>query len=145
MQPSEEVDVEVTREDQKRINQYGRLNARLHEIEREILRVRELKSKVEDAVGDALMIEEDDDEVEANEGAVKSSPLKYSVGECFFDVSLDRANTLLERDQERIEERLDALATVMDDVKERMLKLKTILKSKFRDSIQLEDESHVKL
>jgi len=50
----------VRLEDQKAINQFGRLNTRLHEIEEEIKEKRSLHDQLDDAANELILADDDE-------------------------------------------------------------------------------------
>ena len=67
---AEEAEVDVTWEDQQKINTFGRLNIRKEEIEDEMAELKEEINKINDAA-DEIIISDD---------------IKFTVGEVFVDV-----------------------------------------------------------
>jgi len=61
LRQEEEVDVEVTWEDQQMINSFGRLNAKIHELADEYNAKKEELANVEDASADLFL--QDDDKI----------------------------------------------------------------------------------
>eukprot|EP01113_Clastostelium_recurvatum_P017357 TRINITY_DN2034_c0_g1_i1.p1 TRINITY_DN2034_c0_g1~~TRINITY_DN2034_c0_g1_i1.p1 ORF type:complete len:131 (-),score=33.43 TRINITY_DN2034_c0_g1_i1:50-442(-) len=124
-----EVEVDVTWEDQKMINMFGRLTARRHELEAERRVKTEELTNIEDASNEIILL--DDDQV---------GNVKFSIGEAYVDLSKadteERLNGLEERikaDIARIEKDVAAIQLTLGE-------LKIKLYAKFSNSINLEEE-----
>ena len=85
-----EDDVEVRLEDQNAINAFGRLTSRMHDLEDELKEKRSQHELLDDASNEIILA--DDDE-----------PIRYSFGECHFEVTKDGADELLELQKDRVE------------------------------------------
>ncbi|TEB35719.1 prefoldin [Coprinellus micaceus] len=127
LEQEEEVDdgTEVTWEDQQRISTFSKLNARYGLI---LEKVERFEKK--EALDDVAMELELADEEEA---------VLYKVGETFVHMRGSRAIKRLEKDQERVNEKLEELSSQSDDCQAKMKELKIQLYAKFGKSINLDE------
>jgi len=123
----EEVDEEVTREDQDNINAFGRLNNRLHEIEDEQKELQDQINNIQDASNELLLADDD-------------GPLKYLIGEVYVDLPKSAVEGLLEKEEKKHHQNVEDLNTEHDSIKKTLASLKVKLYSKFASSINLEEE-----
>jgi len=121
----EEKDVEVTWEDQQRINNFSKYNIRLQRITDQLEKAQLQKEALDDV---AVDIELADDE----------KPILYRIGEAFVHLPLDKAQERLASDQERVQTELSGLQHAADECKSVMQDLKLQLYSKFGSSINLD-------
>eukprot|EP00164_Ancoracysta_twista_P002460 GFYU01003260.1.p3 GENE.GFYU01003260.1~~GFYU01003260.1.p3 ORF type:complete len:130 (+),score=53.29 GFYU01003260.1:35-424(+) len=126
--PSKEVDVEVTREDQKRINTFSSLNTKYHTLKDELKEKREESEKLKDALQDIYLVDADED------------PIQFKVGECFVEMGFEDSESKLEDISAKVEEEVEAMDKELGDIRLKMDELKVILQAKFKDSINLEEE-----
>eukprot|EP00742_Colponemidia_sp_Colp-10_P001501 GILJ01001611.1.p1 GENE.GILJ01001611.1~~GILJ01001611.1.p1 ORF type:complete len:126 (-),score=24.41 GILJ01001611.1:103-480(-) len=118
-------EIDVTAEDQTRINAFSRANARFHELEDDIRNQKELKQNFEDAQQELML----------GEGSAK-----LLIGEAYMDVTEDTANEFLEGQIERTQAELDRLSGELDSVRSVMSTLKGQLYARFGNNINLEEE-----
>ena len=64
---------------------------------------------------------------------------RYQFGECFFEVSKDDADELLEKHKEEAEAEIAALGEELDKIKETLQSCKTALYARFGNNINLEE------
>merc|ERR1712070_831707 len=119
-------DVEVLREDQSRINLFGRLNNKKHYIEDEISAIKEKLSTYEDAQTEMMLLDEDDG-------------VRYMVGETYSEFDADTANEMLEAEIEKAQKKMESQEEQLTKIVEQMDDLKVHLKAKFGKSINLEE------
>jgi len=119
-------DVEVTFEDQKKINLFACKNINLNELQDNIAAVKKELDNVEDAENDLLMLDDEDEMI------------SFQIGEVFFEYNLDNTNTLLEKRKADLEEKMNELKAKESDVQKVMKDLKVQLYAKFEDNINLE-------
>eukprot|EP00804_Cyclotella_cryptica_P026607 CCRYP_014030-RA/>CCRYP_014030-RA protein AED:0.43 eAED:0.43 QI:63/1/1/1/1/1/2/277/136 len=122
----EENDAEVRREDQDKINEFGQLNARLHEVRGETSKLKSLLEKLDDASTELMM---------GNGDAVM-----LRLGDALFEASEEEATEFCEAEVERYQAKLDAFDREETDIQERMAALKKILYGRFGKSINLEEK-----
>lgn len=119
-------DVEVRLEDQQRINAFGRLNGRLHELEDELKAKQSEHELLDDAANELILA--DDDE-----------PVRYAFGECYFEATKDQAEELLEKQKEVKEEEIEKLKEELKGVADNLADLKSKLYGRFGKNINLEE------
>mmetsp|Transcript_33012 Transcript_33012/g.79871 ORF Transcript_33012/g.79871 Transcript_33012/m.79871 type:complete len:135 (-) Transcript_33012:170-574(-) len=122
----EENDAEVRREDQDQINEFGRLNARLHEVRDEVEQLKNLLEKIDDASTELMMGDGD--------------RVMLRLGEAMFEATEDEATEFCEAEVERYQETVDKLGEEEADIIERQNGLKKILYGRFGKSINLEEK-----
>mmetsp|Transcript_10779 Transcript_10779/g.22552 ORF Transcript_10779/g.22552 Transcript_10779/m.22552 type:complete len:135 (-) Transcript_10779:1139-1543(-) len=122
----EENDAEVRREDQDKINEFGRLNARLYEVRDEISSLKKLLEKIDDASTELMMGNGD--------------RVMLRLGEAMFEATEDEATEFCEAEVERHQETVDKLSEEESEILERQAELKKILYGRFGKSINLEEK-----
>mmetsp|Transcript_6428 Transcript_6428/g.13077 ORF Transcript_6428/g.13077 Transcript_6428/m.13077 type:complete len:135 (+) Transcript_6428:132-536(+) len=122
----EENDAEVRREDQDKINEFGRLNARLYEVREEISSLKKLLEKIDDASTELMMGNGD--------------RVMLRLGEAMFEATEDEATEFCEAEVERHQETVDKLSEEESEILERQAELKKILYGRFGKSINLEEK-----
>merc|ERR1711988_603182 len=120
-----EIEVEVLREDQKRINLFGRLNNKRHAIEDRIKEIKEKLTNYEDAQTEMMLLDDED--------------IKYAVGDTFSCFDTDSAGEMLEEEMAKMQKELEAQEAAMGGIEEEMKELKVTLYAKFGKSINLEE------
>ena len=131
LSPAEEdgPDVEMTAADQQRINEFGKLNARKHELRDEAAAARAREAELGDAEEGVLLADE-------------SAPgaLKIAIGAgLFVDCDGAAAMALIEQRRARSVAAAAAAETELQSIASRQAELKTLLYAKFGRSINLED------
>mmetsp|Transcript_1114 Transcript_1114/g.2306 ORF Transcript_1114/g.2306 Transcript_1114/m.2306 type:complete len:127 (+) Transcript_1114:50-430(+) len=121
----EQRDIEVEKDDQKRINAFSRLNLRYDELDEEIGVLKKNIQTYKDAT-------------EEIEGCMESDGVVLKLGEAFTPVDEDVALEKLGKLMEEAEARLVEATNEVEEVKTRMDELKKVLYSKFGTSINLE-------
>ncbi|KAK1412383.1 hypothetical protein QVD17_33593 [Tagetes erecta] len=119
-------ETEVTWEDQKNINKFGRLNNRFHELEDEIKIAKEANENIEDASNELILTDEE--------------VVRFQIGEVFAHVPKDEVEMRIEKMQEETSKRLEKLEEEKESILAQMAELKKILYGKFKDSINLEED-----
>jgi prefoldin subunit 4 len=122
----EEVDVEVRLEDQEHINEFGRLNARLHEARGESDAFRKRLERIDDASTELMM---------ANGG----DKIHLLLGDAFMQVSEEEATEFCEGQVDKLQVTVDNLAEEMVGISSRQAELKQMLYGRFGSSINLEE------
>ena len=120
-------DVEVRREDQVQINEFGRLNAKLHEKRDDRALLQKMIEELED--GSTELALNEDDNVKLMLG-----------GESFIDVTEDYATEYVDRETERLQKDLEAIDDVIATITSRQKDLKAILYARFGTDINLEEK-----
>eukprot|EP00695_Tsukubamonas_globosa_P003368 TRINITY_DN598_c0_g1_i1.p1 TRINITY_DN598_c0_g1~~TRINITY_DN598_c0_g1_i1.p1 ORF type:complete len:149 (-),score=51.87 TRINITY_DN598_c0_g1_i1:48-434(-) len=124
LKKEEEVDVEVFRVDQDRINTFGRLNSRFHELEDELKEKKTQIQNLQDASNEIYLSDE----------------VRFELGEVFVRVETDECDELLQKELARVEAECSSIERQMDEIKTRMSQLKGLLYAKFGKTINLEED-----
>mmetsp|Transcript_11423 Transcript_11423/g.19938 ORF Transcript_11423/g.19938 Transcript_11423/m.19938 type:complete len:130 (-) Transcript_11423:511-900(-) len=125
--PGQEQDVEVTKEDQQRINNFNQLNQKYHELEDELKVAKDDLQKIEDASNELMLCSDDD-------------PVKYMVGDSFVNLTAAGATELLEELKSKLEKGVEQIDENISEIKRHMQQMKISLYAKFGTSINLEEE-----
>jgi len=125
--PEEDVDKDVTWEDQQRINSFRKLNTQLHEFRDEVASKQEEIRNLEDAGNELILAEE-------------GSIIRYLIGEVFLEVSTSECEEFLEKETEKLKEEIESLVSQQETILSQMEKLKVILYEKFGRAINLEED-----
>eukprot|EP00301_Raphidiophrys_heterophryoidea_P007685 c12940_g1_i3.p2 GENE.c12940_g1_i3~~c12940_g1_i3.p2 ORF type:complete len:151 (+),score=50.37 c12940_g1_i3:43-453(+) len=120
-------EIGVTRDDQKSINRFGRLNTVMHDLE-DTLKVLEQDLERLDDGNDELILVDDDESV------------MYSYGESFLALSKPECEAALEHAIEQKKRTRDDQQAQLLAVQDEMKRLKTSLYAKFKDNIYLEED-----
>ncbi|CAE6431106.1 unnamed protein product [Rhizoctonia solani] len=120
-----EENTEVTWEDQQKINTFSKLNTRCNDLEEKIAKQKSEKEALDDLAMELELADEDE-------------PVKYKIGEAFFHISLERAQALIQKDQESIETEINGLQGKIDQCQQEMKDLKVALYAKFGKQINLD-------
>eukprot|EP01133_Synstelium_polycarpum_P016334 gene16334-19430_t len=123
----DEVDLEVTNDDQKNINVFGRLNNRKHELLRARKFLEEDLDKAKDAQDDVFM-EMDED-----------TKYKYLMGEAYMETGKAETESLIEKYMERLQNEIEKIDSDLEEIAEKHKELKVLLYAKFKSSINLEE------
>ena len=122
----EEVDTEVTPHDQNNINEFGRLNARLHEVKGEHEGYKKRLEKLDDACTELMMGGGDD--------------VHLLLGDAFIVATEDDATKYCEEQVEELQVVVDGLEEEQGEIKGRQKELKVALYGRFGSSINLEED-----
>ncbi|OJI84940.1 hypothetical protein ASPTUDRAFT_74449 [Aspergillus tubingensis CBS 134.48] len=118
-------DNEVRREDQEKINRFSRLH------QRETLLEEQLKLKMKD--------KEDLEEISTElELAGEDELVPYKIGDAFFQLPLEEAQSLLSTATEQVDADVSKLEEGLSDLREELQQLKVALYARFGRSINLE-------
>eukprot|EP00667_Euglena_gracilis_P025774 EG_transcript_30488 len=120
----DEVDVDVTWEDQKKICTFGRMNQRMLEIESEVKERKEDIEKINDAANEIYIADD----------------IKFVLGEAFVAMSVERVEELLEERKALLEKEIADLDMELEGIQTTMKEFKAQLYAKFGKSIYLENE-----
>ncbi|GES80526.1 prefoldin, subunit 4 [Rhizophagus clarus] len=123
----EEVDAEVTWEDQQKINSFSKLNTKYSDLEITFESKQQEKEYLNDLTEELELADEDD-------------RIKYKIGEAFINISVEQAQQRIEKDKEILIQELEQLKNAMDHINEQMSQLKVHLYGKFGKAINLEKE-----
>ncbi|KAH7816220.1 uncharacterized protein MONOS_9199 [Monocercomonoides exilis] len=127
---NEEVDVEVTWEDQQSICRFSNLYQLNQEDSEKISALETIVKQLEDAMADF-----DEYELSSDE----EGPLRVYVGEMFSHVDLDEAKQMVTRKLDENRTELAKLKGKRAERTEELTKLKGELQAKFKNSINLEE------
>ncbi|KAJ1463183.1 hypothetical protein M885DRAFT_556896 [Pelagophyceae sp. CCMP2097] len=135
-------DVEVRRADQALINEFGRLNAKLHERRGDVDAVKKTMEELDDAATELAM--GDGGGVKCVAAAPGGDALRTFAslmlgGESFVDVEEDAATEYCEQEQAKLQAELDEHDGVISKIQARQKELKTILYGRFGSNINLEE------
>ncbi|KAG8978011.1 hypothetical protein FRB90_008597 [Tulasnella sp. 427] len=140
----DENDVEVTWEDQQRINTFSKLNARVGDLE-EALELKKVRPWTRPLDNPPLMISSSQEEKDALDDlatelelADEDEPVLYKVGDAFVHIPLSVAQTRLQQDQEGLEKDMSSLRDRIDECETTMKELKVVLYGKFGKAINLD-------
>lgn len=123
-----ENDVEVTLEDQKRINEFGKLAERKREIRDELKQISSKIEFIKDSQDECLLADDD-------------LKIKFQVGESYANVTKERAEQLLEAELEKYTQKHQKLKDEQERILGTMKILKKALYDKFGSSnINLSDD-----
>ncbi|KAG8936967.1 hypothetical protein FRC03_000251 [Tulasnella sp. 419] len=121
----EETDVEVTWEDQQKINTFSKLNARLSEAEELLKKKKQEKEALDDLSQEIELFDEEE-------------PVLYKVGEAFVHIPVPRAQKMLEAEQKELEKEISDLQDRAEECEKVMKELKVVLYGKFGKAINLD-------
>jgi FK506-binding protein 1 len=124
---TESKEVQVLWEDQARINEFGRLNHRLQEVNDDIEKKKNDVANLGDVAGDIEVLLDDD-------------ACKIKVGEVFVTVSNEEAEEFAQEELKEREEQKAVLITEKEDLEKQMRALKALLYAKFGNQINLETD-----
>jgi len=119
-------DVEVRLEDQQRINAFGRLNGRMHDIEEDVKAKQSQYDLLDDAANEIILA--DDDE-----------PIRYAFGECYLEMTKDQADEMLEKQKGAVEDEINGHKGELKKIQEQLEDLKAKLYGRFGTNINLEE------
>ncbi|KAJ1816799.1 hypothetical protein LPJ56_004213, partial [Coemansia sp. RSA 2599] len=125
LQREEERDVEVSWEDQSRINQFSKLNTRLDRLEDEYKAQKTEKEYLDDLAMEIELLDEDE-------------PVIYKIGDAFVKITMEEAQARLEKAKEDIDSCVDDLDNQITEISAEMEELKKKLYAKFGQAINLE-------
>ncbi|KAF4078657.1 hypothetical protein AMELA_G00201620 [Ameiurus melas] len=123
-------DVNVTFEDQQKINKFARSTNRVTELKDEIEAKKKSLQNLEDASEDILMLDDDD------------LSIPYHIGDVFISHTQEDTLLMLEAAKEALKEEIKSLESRVTSIQEVLGDLKIQLYAKFGNNINLEaDES----
>ena len=122
----DESQAEILREDQAKINEFSKLNARREECKDEISALEKERQALEDA-GDELLMQDDE-------------TIKYRLGDCYVYLTPDQVEERLGKATEAIDEEITVKKAALETTVKAMNDLKVALYAKFGKSINLETD-----
>ncbi|XP_069740708.1 prefoldin subunit 4 isoform X2 [Narcine bancroftii] len=123
-------DVNVTFEDQQKINKFARNNNRLLELREEIELKKKQLQNLEDASADIMMFEDD------------ATLVPYQIGEVFINHSQDETQDMLEAAKQSLQDEIQALQFRVEAIQHVLSDLKVQLYAKFGNNINLEADDN---
>ncbi|XP_016793649.1 prefoldin subunit 4 isoform X1 [Pan paniscus] len=123
-------DVNVTFEDQQKINKFARNTSRITELKEEIEVKKKQLQNLEDACDDIMLADDD------------CLMIPYQIGDVFISHSQEETQEMLEEAKKNLQEEIDALESRVESIQRVLADLKVQLYAKFGSNINLEaDES----
>ncbi|KAJ2958536.1 hypothetical protein NQZ79_g5893 [Umbelopsis isabellina] len=123
----DEEEVEVSWEDQQKINAFSKLNAKTDDLEEQYEKLKQEKEYLDDLSMELELADEDE-------------PVRYKIGDAFVHMPLEKALERITSDSEKVSADLQELKSQMDNVQDQMTELKKALYGKFGTSINLEKD-----
>ncbi|KYO42075.1 PREDICTED: prefoldin subunit 4 [Crocodylus porosus] len=120
-------DVNVTFEDQQKINKFARNTSRITELKEEIEVKKKQLHNLEDACDDTMMLDDDD-----------SLLIPYQIGDVFISHSQEETQEMLEEAKKNLQEEIEALESRVESIQRILCDLKVQLYAKFGNNINLE-------
>lgn len=117
--------VQVTLEDQKKINEFSKLILRKDSLEAELSKERQEKEYLDDVSMELELFDEDE-------------KVQYKIGEVFVFLKQGKVLEQIEKDTEEIDGKIESLEEKQNEIDSRLKELKTQLYAKFGDNINLE-------
>ncbi|NXL88133.1 PFD4 protein, partial [Alectura lathami] len=121
-------DVNVTFEDQQKINKFARNTSRITELKEEIEVKKKQLQNLEDACDDIMMLDDD------------SLQIPYQIGDVFISHSQEETQEMLEEAKKSLQEEIEALESRVESIQRVLSDLKVQLYAKFGNNINLEAE-----
>ncbi|XP_061694949.1 prefoldin subunit 4 isoform X7 [Syngnathoides biaculeatus] len=123
-------DVNVTFEDQQKINKFARSTNRMTELKKEIESKKKSLQNLQDASDDLMMFDDD------------SLLIPYQIGDVFISHTQEETQEMLEAAKEALEQEVKELDERVSAIQQLLSDLKVQLYAKFGNNINLEaDES----
>ncbi|XP_070766714.1 prefoldin subunit 4 isoform X1 [Enoplosus armatus] len=123
-------DVNVTFEDQQKINKFARNTSRMTELKNEIESKKKSLQNLQDASDDLMMLDDD------------SLLIPYQIGDVFVSHTQEETQEMLEAAKEALEQEVKCLEERVSAIQQVLGDLKVQLYAKFGNNINLEaDES----
>ncbi|NXS10134.1 PFD4 protein, partial [Neodrepanis coruscans] len=127
--PQAAEDVNVTFEDQQKINKFARNTSRITELKEEIEVKKKQLQNLEDACDDILLLDEAD-----------SLLIPYQIGDVFISHSQEETQDMLEEAKRSLQEEIEGLESRVESIQGVLSELKVQLYAKFGNNINLEAE-----
>ncbi|NXN58624.1 PFD4 protein, partial [Rynchops niger] len=122
-------DVNVTFEDQQKINKFARNTSRITELKEEIEVKKKQLQNLEDACDDIMMLDDSD-----------TLLIPYQIGDVFISHSQEETQEMLEEAKKSLQEEIEALESRVESIQRVLSDLKVQLYAKFGNNINLEAE-----
>ncbi|XP_019326239.1 PREDICTED: prefoldin subunit 4 [Aptenodytes forsteri] len=127
--PQAAEDVNVTFEDQQKINKFARNTSRITELKEEIEVKKKQLQNLEDACDDIMMLDDGD-----------SLLIPYQIGDVFISHSQEETQEMLEEAKKSLQEEIEVLESRVESIQRVLSDLKVQLYAKFGNNINLEAE-----
>ncbi|KAM8920122.1 prefoldin subunit 4 isoform 1-T1 [Lycaon pictus] len=124
--PQAAEDVNVTFEDQQKINKFARNTSRITELKEEIEIKKKQLQNLEDACEDIMLADDD------------CLMIPYQIGDVFISHSQEETQEMLEEAKKNLQEEIDALEARVESIQRVLADLKVQLYAKFGSNINLE-------
>ncbi|XP_041801993.1 prefoldin subunit 4 [Chelmon rostratus] len=121
-------DVNVTFEDQLKINKFARNTSRMTELKKEIEAKKKSLQNLQDASDDLMMLDDD------------SLLIPYQIGDVFVSHTQEETQEMLQSAKEALEQEVRGLEERVSAIQQTLGDLKIQLYAKFGDNINLEAE-----
>ncbi|XP_022915743.1 prefoldin subunit 4 [Onthophagus taurus] len=121
-------DINITQEDQQKINKFARLNARWEDLKEEMKQKENDIKNLEDACEELMLLDDDEN-------------IPYLTGEVFIYQNKEATEESLEEAKQKKQEDINKLKENLGKLEETMNDLKLTLYAKFGGAINLEAES----
>ncbi|XP_005990637.1 prefoldin subunit 4 [Latimeria chalumnae] len=121
-------DVNVTFEDQQKINKFARNTSRITELKEEIEVKKKQLQNLEDAFDDIMMLDDD------------SLMVPYQIGDVFISHSQEETQEMLEAAKQCLQDEIKSLESRVESIQQVLSDLKVQLYAKFGNNINLEAE-----
>ncbi|XP_004867916.1 prefoldin subunit 4-like [Heterocephalus glaber] len=123
-------DVNVTLEDQQKINKFAQNMSRLTELKDEVEVKKKQLQNLEDACDDIMLTDDD------------SLMIPYQIGDIFISHSQEETQDMLEEAKKNLQEEIDALESRIESIQWVLANLKAQLHAKFGSNIILEADEN---
>ncbi|XP_044311721.1 prefoldin subunit 4 isoform X1 [Varanus komodoensis] len=123
-------DVNVTFEDQQKINKFARNTSRITELKEEIEDKKKQLQNLQDACDDIMMLDDD------------SLLIPYQIGDVFISHPQDETQEMLEEAKQNLQEEIGALESRVESIQRVLSDLKVQLYAKFGNNINLEADDN---
>ncbi|CAL9738514.1 prefoldin subunit 4 [Monosporozyma servazzii] len=117
--------IQVTLEDQKKINEFSKLILRKDSLEADLAKERQEKEYLDDVSLELELFDEEE-------------KVQYKIGDIFVYLKQGKVLEHIERDTEIIDSKIDTLEEKQNEIDSKLKELKTQLYAKFGDNINLE-------
>ncbi|XP_026189264.1 prefoldin subunit 4 [Mastacembelus armatus] len=124
-------DVNVTFEDQQKINKFARNTSRMTELKSEIETKKKSLQNLQDASDDLMMLDDDD-----------SLLIPYQIGDVFISHTQEETQEMLEAAKESLEQEVKGLEEQVSAIQQVLGDLKVQLYAKFGNNINLEADEN---
>ncbi|XP_063153102.1 prefoldin subunit 4 isoform X1 [Candoia aspera] len=123
-------DVNVTFEDQQKINKFARNTSRITELKEEIEDKKKQLQNLQDACDDIMILDDD------------SLLIPYQIGDVFISHPQDETEEMLEEAKKNLQEEIGTLESQVESIQRVLSDLKVQLYAKFGNNINLEADDN---